>query len=107
MRKTCNLDWVLSICASALFPGISLGLAVAGNQVVNNLPAGVNNSIVQVSAGGFGGTGSIVLSYGYNGGTVFDVLTADHVIRDDSSAKGAEPFCPRQDQRWLRERRES
>jgi hypothetical protein len=64
-------------------PAQVFGLAVAGNQVVA-LPAAVNNSILQVSDAAGSGTGTIINSYGYNGGTVFDVLTADHVVRNNN-----------------------
>jgi len=98
MRIFRKLLWLWPIAASTFCPAMSFALAVAGNGAVNlgnvtttgGQMVPLSNSIVQVTDPAGRGTGTIIYAYPFNGGEVFDVLTADHVIRDPNSinAKG-------------------
>jgi hypothetical protein len=76
---------LLAILA-ALVPTSVFGLAITPGSDLTGTLGSLANDIVLLNDPGGLGSGTVIQVTNFNGGLDIDVLTADHVIRDDSSS---------------------
>ena len=86
---------ILFSAFGALIPGHCFGLAISPGSDSTAALGNTANAIVRIADPGGSGSGTIIQMMSYNGGVDLDVLTADHVIRDDSGG-GSTIYTPGQ-----------
>jgi hypothetical protein len=90
-----TLGVILSSAFGAMIPSHCFGLAISPGSDSTAGLGNTANAIVRIADPGGSGTGTIIQMMAYNGGVDLDVLTADHVIRDDSGG-GSTIYTPGQ-----------
>jgi hypothetical protein len=68
---------------SLAIPSRALAIAISSGSDTTAGLGNTANAVVRIAAGGFVGTGTVLQILPYNGGVDIDVLTADHVVRDN------------------------
>jgi hypothetical protein len=86
---------ILFSAFAAMIPGHCFGLAISAGSDSTAALGNTANAIVRIADPGGSGSGTIIQMMPYNGGVDLDVLTADHVIRDDSGG-GSTIYTPGQ-----------
>ena len=86
---------ILFSAFGAMIPSHCFGLAISAGSDSTAALGNTANAIVRIADPGGSGSGTIVQMMPYNGGVDLDVLTADHVIRDDSGG-GSTIYTPGQ-----------
>jgi hypothetical protein len=89
------LATILLCVLQAFVPSRAFGLAISPGSDTTGSLGDLANDIVQLSDPGGLGSGTIVQVTNFNGGEDIDVLTADHVVRNDSG-NGSALFAPGQ-----------
>lgn len=84
-----------TILSSVMIPSHCFGLAISPGSDSTAGLGNTANAIVQISDPGGSGSGTIIQMMSYDGGMDLDVLTADHVIRNDSGG-GSDLYAPSQ-----------
>jgi hypothetical protein len=74
---------------TAMIPSHSFGLAISPGSDSTAALGNTASAIVQVSDPGGSGSGTVIQMMPWDGGVDLDVITADHVVRDDGGGGGS------------------
>jgi len=98
-QKSSPISYAVGVILFSIFgtmtPSHCFGLAISPGSDSTAALGNTANAIVRIADPGGSGSGTIIQMMPYEGGVDLDVLTADHVIRDDSGG-GSTIYTPGQ-----------